>query len=601
MATADKSLVSFKILINGSAISETYDIYELKVQKLANRIASAKLKILDGSVADESFPLSSGDDFVPGNEIELQAGFDLSTESIFKGIITSQSIQYKEHSGSMLLVECRDKAVKMTIGQNNGVFTDSTDSDVMQTLASNHGLSADVSSTSNTYPQIIQYYSTDWDFLLARAEVNGMVVVASDNQLTVGPPKVDGSPVETLTFGNNVFEFNTKMDARTQLSGVQATAWDYKNQALVDATASDPSVPDQGNISGSTLSDVVNSNDYQLLSTVNLDSDSLKSWADGQLLKSRMAKIRGEMKVDGNAAFKPNVVVQLKGMGSRFDGTAYVSGVVHEVSDGNWWSYLTIGLDPEWFAKTVAVTARPASALLPGIRGLQNGTVKQIYDDPKSETRIEVEVPIFKNSGGSTSVWARWAQPYASSNAGQFFMPEVGDEVVLGFLNEDPRFPVVLGSLYSSQKAPPYTPAEENPIKGIVTKNQLKIEFDDEKKVLTITTPGSNQIVLSDEDQGITIEDQNDNKITMNSGGIALSSASDIQLTAEGSVTISGTAGVTVSSEAETTVSSEASLSMSGLEVSISGETSLSASGGAEASISAGGELALTGAMIMLN
>ncbi len=601
MTTEDKSLVSFKILIEGNAISESYDIYEIKAFKQVNRIAAAKIKLLDGSVANESFKLSNGDEFIPGKEIEIQAGFGLNTQSIYKGIIVSQSIQYKSHSGSMLIVECRDKAVKMTIGQNNGVFETSTDSDVMTTLAGNHGLSADITSTSNTFSQIIQYYATDWDFLLSRAEVNGMVAVASDNQLTVAVPKVDGSPVATLTFGNDIFEFDTQMDARTQLSGVEASAWDFKNQALVNATASDPSVPDQGNITGSTLSSVVNENNFQLFSTANLEEGALKSWADAQLLKSRLAKIRGEIKAYGNADFAPNTVIKLEGMGDRYNGTAYVSGVVHEICDGNWWSYITIGLAPEWFAKEVEVTARPASALLPGIRGLQNGTVKQIYEDPNGETRIEVDVPIFKNSADNSSVWARWVQPYATSGAGQFFMPEVGDEVVIGFLNEDPRFPVVMGSLYSSQNAPPYTPAEENPIKAIVTKAQLKIEFDDQNKVLTITTPGENKIIFSDQDQGITIQDQNENKIEMNSEGISLTSPSDIKLTADGSVTISGTAGVTVSSEATATVSAEASLSLSGLDVSISGETGFSASGGAEASLSAGGELTISGAMVMIN
>lgn len=599
MATEDKSLVSFKILIGGSPISETYDIYDIRVVKQVNRIALAKVKLLDGSVSKENFELSGGEEFIPGKEIEIQAGFGLKTESIYKGVITAQSIQYRNHSGSMLVIECRDKAIQMTHARNNGVFTNKKDSEVLQTLASNHGLSAEIKATDNSFPQIIQYNTTDWDFLLSRAEVNGMVVIAADNNLKVTTPKTSGS-VETLTFGSNVFEFNTKMDATTQLSSVEATAWSYKNQALVNASASDPDVPAQGNISGSKLSEVANAKSFPLFTTVNLEEGALKTWADSHLLKSRLAKIRGEIKVYGNAAFEPNTMVKLKGMGPRFNGEAYVSGVIHEVGNGNWWSILTIGLDPDWFAKSVSITARPASGMLPGIRGLQNGTVKQIYEDPNKEIRIEVTVPIFKNDGES-NVWARWVQPYATSGAGHFFMPEVGDEVVLGFLNEDPRFPVVLGSLYSSQKTPPYTPAEENPIKAIVTKNQLKIEFDDEKKILTITTPGENKMIFSDEEESITIQDQNENKITMNAEGISLNSPKTINLTAEEEVIISGTAGVTISSEAEVGVTAEAGVTVSGLEVSISAETALEASGGAETSVSAGGELSINGAMVMIN
>ncbi len=600
MSNENNSLVSIKILIDGKVISDSYDVVACKVSKQINRIASAKIKLLDGSVAGGNFKLSSSDEFLPGKEIEIQAGWGTQTKCIYKGIIISQNIQFKNHGESLLILDCLDKAIKMKGTLNNNVFTKSTDSDVFKKLAADHELSAEINSTSNIFPQIVQYNTTDWDFLMSRAEVNGMMVVTADNQLKITKPDVKGASLETITFGDNVIEFNVKMDARTQLSNVEATAWDYKNQALIAATASDPSVPDQGNITGKKLSAIVNSKTYPLLTTANLEEPMLQSWADSHLLKSRLAKIRGEIKIFGNASLEPNGIVELEGFGSRFDGDAFVSGITHELIDGDWWSYVNIGLDPACFSKTVEITARPASGLLPGISGLQNGTVKQIHEDPNGEMRIEVVVPIFKNSANS-SVWARWAQPYATAGAGQFFMPEIGDEVVLGFLNEDPRFPVVLGSLYSSQKAPPYTPEEGNPKKAIISKNQLKVEFDDEKSVLTITTPKANKMIFSDEGESILIQDQNENKITMDSGGISLESPADIKLSAEGQVTISGTGGVTIASEGEVSVSADANLSMSGLEVSISGETAFSASGGAEASVTAEGELRLTGAMVMIN
>lgn len=599
MSADTHSIVSIKILINGSEIKESYDIVDIKVIKQVNRISFAKVKIIDGSVSKEGFELSSSDEVIPGKEIDIQAGFGLKTSSIFKGVITAQNIQSRSNAGSVLILECKDKAAKMTIGQNNGVFTDKKDSEVMSTLASNHGLSIDAKATTTSYPQLIQYNSTDWDFLLSRAEVNGMIVTTNANKISVQPPKTSGA-VETLTFGENIFELNTRMNAESQLADVKSMAWDFKNQKLVDASASPPSVPSQGNLTGKKLADVLSPKEFNLYSTANLDEGELKSWADGQLLKSRLAKIIGEVKAFGNGKIEPNTVIKLAGMGKRFNGDAYVSGVVHEISEGNWFSNINIGLDPQWFAKAVDVSAKPASALLPGISGLQNATVKQIYEDPDNETRIQVDIPIFKNSGESL-LWARWVQPYASSGVGIFFMPEVDDEVVVGFLNDDPRYPVILGSMYSSQKAPPETPAEKNPKKVILTQSKIKIEFDDENKVLTITTPGENKMIYSDQDQSITIQDQNSNKITMDSGGIELNSPKDIKLTAEGSVTISGTAGVTVSSEASTTISGEAGVSVSGLEVSVSAETSFSASGGAEASVSGGGELSLSGAMVMIN
>ncbi len=594
----NKDLVSIKVIIDGSPIDEVYDI---QVSKAVNRIAIAHITLIDGSVVKEDFPLSSSDSFVPGKEVEIQAGFGLKTKSIFQGIITAQNIRMVSHCGSKLHLECRDTAIKMAIGAKNRVFTDSTDNDALTKIIEDNGVTAEVSSTSNFFPQIVQYYSTDWDFTMARAEANGMIVLNMDNKVTIKAPTADGNALGKFTFGQEIVEMNLKLDASTQLETVEAQSWDYKTQANLQSSASAPSVVDQGNLSGSTLAKVAAPSSFQLQSTGPLTADELKTWADASLLKSRLAKVQGDVKLFGQADFVPDQILEFAGLGTRFNGSAYVSAVEHHISGGNWWSTLSIGLNPTWFAKANDITATAASALLPGIRGLQNAVVKQINNDPASEIRVQVEVPMLKSADGENLIWARWLQPYATSGAGQFFMPEIGDEVALGFLNEDPRYPVILGSLYSSQNAPPYQPAEENPIKAIVTKNQLKVAFDDQNKVITINTPGGNTIMLTDEDQGINIVDQNENKIMLSPSGISMQSPADIEIKADGQVSITGTAGVTVSSEAEASISAEATLNISGLEVSISAETALSASGEAEASITAGGELSLTGAMIMIN
>lgn len=597
----NKDLVSIKVIIDGSPIDEVYDISDIQVSKAVNRIAIAHITLIDGSVADEEFSLSSSDNFVPGKKVEIQAGFGLKTKSIFQGIITAQNIRMVSHCGAKLHLECRDTAIKMAIGAKNRVFTDSTDSDALTKIIEDNDLTANVSSTSNSFPQIVQYNSTDWDFTMARAETNGMIVLNMDNKVTIKAPTADGDALGKFIFGQDFIEMNLKLDASTQLGAVDAQSWDYKTQTNLQSSASDPNVVDQGNLSGSTLAEVAAPSSFQLQSTAPLTDEELKTWADASLLKSRLAKVQGDVKLFGQADFVPDQIIKLSGLGTRFNGDAYVSAVEHHISDGNWWSTLSIGLNPAWFAKTNDITASAASGLLPGIRGLQNAVVKQINNDPASETRVQVEVPMLKATGGGNLIWARWLQPYATSGTGQFFMPEIGDEVALGFLNEDPRYPVILGSLYSSKHAPPYEPTAENSIKAIVTKSQLKVEFDDQNKVITINTPGGNTITLTDQDQGINIIDQNENKIMLSPTGISMQSPADIEIKADGQVSISGTAGVTVSSEAEASISAEAGLSVSGLEVSISAETSLNASGEAEASITAGGELSLTGAMIMIN
>ncbi|WP_018970921.1 type VI secretion system tip protein VgrG [Rubritalea marina] len=598
MTVKNKEIVTTKILVSGSAIADTIQVKEIQVQSSLNRIAGARIVILDGSPAKATFEVSSGSTFVPGNKIEIQAGFGTQTKTIFKGLITAQSISAMQDRGSELVVECRNEALKMTLGRKSGAFTKQSDSDVMSTLASRNGVSATVKSTTPELEQLVQYCCTDWDFLLTRAEVNSLVVVTDDDKVTVAAPET-GSSVLTLTYGDDIVSIESTMSAAHQLESVSAQCWDYSSQQMVTANATSPSVPSQGNITGDTLSEVLSPKKVNLVTTSRLETQSLTNWASGEFLKSRLSKIRGTVKSFGNSDVKANTVITLKGLGDRFNGDAFVSGVEHRIEDGNWWTQITTGLNPRWFAEEMEPSYRPAAGLLPGIRGLQNAIVKAITQDPDNQIRVQVTVQSMTADSESGELWARWTQPYATNGAGFFFMPEIGDEVIVAFLNEDPRFPVILGSLYSSQMSPPTQPADDNPIKTIVTKEKLTMEMDDKNKVITIKTPGNNQCILSDKDQSITIEDQNNNKITMSSSGIEIKSASDITLNATGELKVKA-ASLSASYEGEAQISADAAMTIKGLDLNLTGDASFKTSA-PQGQVSADAVLTLQGGMININ
>jgi uncharacterized protein involved in type VI secretion and phage assembly len=172
-------------------------------------------------------------------------------------------------------------------------------------------------------------------------------------------------------------------------------------------------------------------------------------------------------------------------------------------------------------------------------------------------------------------------------------MPEVGDEVILSFVNNDPSFPVIVGSLYSSQRAAPYTPDEKNTNKAIVSNSKLKITMDDDKKIIEILTPGGHKVTLSDDQKSITIVDSNSNKMEMTSSGITLSSASDMTFKATGQIQMQAQTNITIKATAD--------LSMQGLNVNAKAQVALAAQGQAQAELSASGQVTVRGAMVMIN
>ncbi|GAA0712127.1 VgrG-related protein [Aquimarina litoralis] len=582
-------LVTFTITSGGSDIPDTYQILDIKTTQEVNKIAEAEITILDGNTATQDFEVTSADTFAPGAEIEISLGYESTNTSVFKGIVTKQSIKV-DGSGSQLLVTCKDAVITSTVGRKNAVFLDSTDSDIIEQIAGNYSFSNAVTASTATHEEVVQFYATDWDFIVSRAEVNGMIVYTDSGTLTVDTPDVSSDPELSLQFGYDIIELDAQIDAVSQYSSVEGNSWDMDNQALTNVTASEPTVNEQGNLSGSTLGDVLSVTNV-LNTSVPITSDSVQAWADAALLKSRLSRFSGTIVFQGSALAKVNSLIQLQGLGDRFNGNAFISGVTHTIEDGQWHTEVKIGLSVDWFTQKNNTTAPEASGLLQGIRGLQTGVVKQIYEDEGGEYRVEVQIPLLDDD--TATAWARMSTFYASNGIGAFFYPEVGDEVILGFMNNDPRFPIILGSVYSTALPPPVDIADANNyIKMLMTKSQLQIQFDDENIVMTMVTPNNNTIVISDQDEGITITDQNSNQIQMNGDGITVESQSSMTIKAADDLTIQASS---------ITISADNDVSVSGGSISISADQSVSMSGNSGCDISSSAETNISGSMVNLN
>lgn len=588
------NVVTYQINVSGSPIPDTYQVYAVSIEQTINRIATARITLLDGDVSSENFLISSSATFVPGNEISIEIGYDATNTTVFSGIVTKQALRVANTAGPMLEVECRDKAIKMAVGRKSSASANIKDSDFISTLIGNaSGVTADVSATSTQLPELVQYYVTDWDFMLARAEVNGMVVSTINNTVKVFDPSAQTSSAATYTYGVDMLSFHAELNAVTQLPQVTASAWDYPNQQLLQAQAPN-NLPGPGNLSSKTLSGVIGLSTFNLQTSAAESSAELSSWAKAQMLKSGLSKITGALKVQGNNDVALGHYVTLGGLGARFDGDHFVSSVKHQVIDGNWTTEMQLGLSALWFVQEKEVEAPPAAGALPGIGGLYNATVLKIDSDPDNAYRIQVDVALYNDSG--TGLWARLANFYSTNGEGVFFLPEVGDEVVLGFLNQDPRYPVILGSMYSQKNKPfsQFSPNAENSMKGIVTQSRLQILFDDKNKILTLLTPGNNTVVLDDQGKQIELKDENGNSIVMSDSGIAIKSCKAITLQAPQTIGIAGDTGITVQS-------SGGDVTVKGTNINQTADMAYAAKGSMSAEVQGGSMLTLKAAMVMIN
>ncbi|WLE95753.1 MAG: type VI secretion system tip protein VgrG [Candidatus Electrothrix communis] len=582
-----------KILVssNGSPVKDTVQFFSIETRKEINRVSSARLVIADGYVAEQDFPVSNSGEFTPGKEIKIELGYESQVDTVFEGIVVKQAISIN-NDAPQLVVECRDKAAAMTVERKNANYVDKSDSDIIKTLIGNApGLTAKVDDSGGPHPELVQYYCTDWDFMLSRAEAAGMLVMVDDGTVTVKTPDTSSSPKLKVTYGNDLIEFQAEMDAVSQLASFTSASWDPASQKVVKQQVGPKKFNPQGDLDSKALAKTLSSPVVNLQTGAPLKSAFLKKWAESGRMKSGLARIRGRMTFQGNAKAKVGELIEVEGVGDHFNGKVFTSAVRHEVGEGNWLTEAEFGISPDWFAERRDLTALPAAGLLPAVEGLQIGVVMKLDGDPLKLHRIQVKVPVLQAE--TEGIWARLASCYASKSFGSFVLPEVGDEVILGYFNNDPSHPVIVGSLYNGKNAPPYPIKAPNDIKAFISREKLTLELDEKDKVITVKTPGGNTVVISDKDKGILLEDQNGNKVELNDSGISIESPKDIKITAKGKIDIKSTGALSLTSSAD--------LKGEGLKVSLKGKTSLTADGGPNAKLTASAMTTIKGGIVKIN
>jgi uncharacterized protein involved in type VI secretion and phage assembly len=183
--------------------------------------------------------------------------------------------------------------------------------------------------------------------------------------------------------------------------------------------------------------------------------------------------------------------------------------------------------------------------------------------DPDGQGRVEVTLPWAPDTGsGQYKVWARLATMMAGNNRGSWFVPDVDDEVLVGFEGGDPRRPYVVGALWNGRDRAPESmdQAGKNYKKVLCSRNGIKITLDDHdgQETCTIETPGGQKITLKDGPATITVEDSTGNSLKLETSGITFTAATKLTIDAPtiemsaGSITMNA-ASVTASGVVQST------------------------------------------------
>jgi phage protein D len=277
-------VASYNILINGKDVDTTYKMISLSILREVNNVPVAKIVFAHKHESKRSSNISNKNDFIPGNKIRINLGPDSINKQVFKGIIVKHAIKVKANDHSQLLIDCMDECVKMTLGRHSRYFEKVKDNRVFDELVSKYKLKTDAEKTKLLHKELVQNHISDWDFLLLRAEANGMQVIPNDGTVKIARPDIQAKEVLIVKGGSSVLEFESEIDTWNQFKNVH------------------------------------------------------RSW---------LFKTHGRAKFIGYEDIKPGDIVKITGMSDRFNGKVYVTAVRQEMRNGTWETQIHFGLDPE--------------------------------------------------------------------------------------------------------------------------------------------------------------------------------------------------------------------------------------------------------------
>ncbi|PKQ62882.1 hypothetical protein BZG02_11860 [Labilibaculum filiforme] len=212
--------------------------------------------------------------------------------------------------------------------------------------------------------------------------------------------------------------------------------------------------------------------------------------------------------------------------------------------------------------------------------------------DPQGIGRVRVQ---FSWQLTAPSPWIRMTQPHGGVDKGFHFIPEIGEEVMVGFEAGNAEKPFVIGTLYHGAAKPESFTTDTNDIKAIRTRSGHTIElndtdgeekiniYDNEGSIITFDTQAKSLTISSVETIDISAKNINisaeENIQIAAQQNIGIAAQADANIQAEGNLALQSTGDTTVNSSAALTLAATSDVALSGQNASVSGQAEAGLSG----------------------
>lgn len=252
---------------------------------------------------------------------------------LFEGRIHLVEGDYPAGAPPHVLVQAQDALREFRTKQRTRVFEHMSDAQIIQALAGEHGLTADIRLTGSlpVHAQVAQLNESDGAFLFDRVMAAGAEMWVDQQTLVVTDGTEPGHPA-ALAYGQDLVAISVRADVSHQRTAIGVSGWDMRAKAFIGASASDVDLPPAG-ILGESGGRIVEAAFGQRLATlvdaVPLSQEEAKSLAVALHRKQSAEFVTGEGVALNAPGLRAGRTVDLQGLGSLFSGSYYVTRVRH--------------------------------------------------------------------------------------------------------------------------------------------------------------------------------------------------------------------------------------------------------------------------------
>lgn len=423
--------------------------------------------------------------FEPGKAIDIQLGYANELQQVFVGEITAVQPDFPATGAPSLFITAYDKSHRM---RHNSparfTFTAMNDAAIVTRIALDNQLIPVVVPSIMPPRESVQQTGSDWALLKELADRNGYDVYVTGSELHFRPP-LPADNIVVLRRGKNLSSFAPRLSTSNQSLFQIVRGYDpLLDQAIVSVLSSVSLASDLDGI-------VERLGSAAIEQLKGMGRRIVRDQPAGSFIEATvLAKVALSRLLDGfyeargacvgNPLMRAGAFIEVAGVGRRYSGRFRLSKVTHTINGSG-------------FRTTFEISPGRAGSLLESLRSkVQDepppNRQENIYApivakvvsnyDPLHPAQVQVSFPGI--SDDNRSAWARVVSPLAGDNAGTYFLPDIGDEVLVVFENGEINKPRVLGGSWNGRQRPPAEAmSPENAVKMIRTKGGHLIKFDD--------------------------------------------------------------------------------------------------------------------------